>query len=204
MAQKENEGGSSLPNGLSVASFTDELRKWGVEAFSGRYNHPFLLLAEEPENPADCINPRTDEVTNHEIRTAAKRKVLHSLDTLVIGLAKSDRNAFDSKVTVGRAKNNDVIIRSPEISKLHAVFAQGDDGVWYVTDMGSANGTLVNSLPVGEKPVEVKSGDKIGFSKENNLVSGDPIKSGDRISFCRYMFEFMDAESFLGLLRKFV
>lgn len=81
-------------------------------------------------------------------------------------LEKSDRNTWRKRISVGRAKNNDVVIRERAISKLHAHFyapEQGADGL-YLCDIGSENGTEVNGerLPIDE-PRLVTTGAEIVF-----------------------------------------
>jgi two-component system response regulator GlrR len=53
---------------------------------------------------------------------------------------------------VGSAENCDLVVRSPEVSRLHAAFEVRDDGVW-VRDLGSRNGTWVNGVMVREARV---------------------------------------------------
>jgi len=80
-------------------------------------------------------------------------------------LAKTPRNPWQSKITVGRASNNDMILRHPSVSKLHAYFQHKEGAPLASTrlvDAGSANGTVVNghtALP--DEPVAVASGSLI-------------------------------------------
>jgi len=64
---------------------------------------------------------------------------------------------------LGRDSSADLVIQDPRISRRHALFGCGLDGVWIVKDLESSNGTLVN----GEK-VESKA-----------LSDGDTIRLGD-------------------------
>jgi FHA domain len=81
-------------------------------------------------------------------------------------LKKSDRNTWHTRISVGRAKNNDVVIRERAISKLHAHFYPPKEGIsdLRICDIGSENGTEVNGelLPVDE-PRVVTTGDEIAF-----------------------------------------
>lgn len=74
------------------------------------------------------------------------------------------------RISVGRAQNNDVVIRHHQVSKRHAYFeatggAPGEPGsVVRITDAGSFNGTRVNGMSVGpEESVEIRSGDWVSF-----------------------------------------
>jgi len=99
-------------------------------------------------------------------------------------VAKSDRNAWKNRISVGRATNNDIVLRHVSVSKLHAHFfvrATPRPGhppleELVLTDAGSANGTRVNGASVkeGEAGVVVKPGDSIGFGE----VHSDLLDAG--------------------------
>ncbi len=74
-------------------------------------------------------------------------------------IAKTPRNPWQSKITIGRASNNDVIIRHPSVSKLHAYFEHPDGVPTTVVDVGSVNGTVVNGLPaLPDAPMAITPG----------------------------------------------
>lgn len=68
----------------------------------------------------------------------------------------------DNRVSVGRSGDADVVIESPEVSRLHAVLFREGGRLW-LADMGSANGTAVNGTRVAAEPIEVGSGDMLSF-----------------------------------------
>jgi len=85
-------------------------------------------------------------------------------------IAKTDRNPWKGRISVGRAKNCDAIIRHPSISKLHAHFltppgANPNRDNQYdlrIIDAGSRNGTRHNGLEVSTAaPQVVRPGDRI-------------------------------------------
>lgn len=68
-----------------------------------------------------------------------------------------------SSVTVGRATSAatwDVLLQDPSVSRPHARFDRVD-GTWYIVDLGSSNGTKVNSQPVKDQPHALRDGDRI-------------------------------------------
>jgi hypothetical protein len=67
-------------------------------------------------------------------------------------------------VTIGRARRNDVRLHDPMVSRHHCCLAFLN-GIWTVTDLGSANETLVNEESVHER----------------SLVAGDRIMLGDTV-----------------------
>lgn len=85
-------------------------------------------------------------------------------------IEKTDRNPWKGRVSVGRAKNCDVIIRHPSISKLHAHLltpagvnpSKDNHYELQIIDAGSRNSTRHNGLEVStDKPQVVRPGDRI-------------------------------------------
>jgi hypothetical protein len=60
---------------------------------------------------------------------------------------------------VGRAMDNDVVLRDPSLSAHHAMLARRD-GAWWIEDLGSTNGSWVNGeAQAAGEPHIVRSGD---------------------------------------------
>lgn len=62
-------------------------------------------------------------------------------------------------VTIGRLESNDICIKEQHVSRQHAVISYRD-GVYLVTDLGSANGAWVNDKRLTE-PYPMVSGDEL-------------------------------------------
>jgi hypothetical protein len=78
---------------------------------------------------------------------------------------------FIERVSVGRATNNDIVIRDDSVSKVHAWFARGEEGNIYIADAGSRNKTMVNGVPIPlQSPEEVKAGDAIRFGAMESIL----------------------------------
>ncbi len=62
---------------------------------------------------------------------------------------------------LGRFPTSDIVIPDPYVSRRHArIFFR--DGKWYIEDIGSTNGTIVNDDDIrGKEPVEIKNGTEI-------------------------------------------
>ena len=75
-------------------------------------------------------------------------------------------NAFGIMVTIGRAKNNDIELMAPDVSKFHAYLMQGPDGSWALTDAGSTYGSEVRGKRLQPRTDRVV------------LASGDPVRLG--------------------------
>ena len=73
--------------------------------------------------------------------------------------AKGRAYALQEEQTVGRAAGCQITLDDTYVSQLHArVFAK--DGGWFVEDLGSTNGTYLNTKRVSG-PLAVKRGDRI-------------------------------------------
>jgi pSer/pThr/pTyr-binding forkhead associated (FHA) protein len=80
--------------------------------------------------------------------------------------AGNNHRAGDAALRVGRSPDNDMILRDPATSGHHARVERRGQQFWIV-DLGSTNGTLVNGEPVQEK--ELNHGDRITIGQ--NAVS---------------------------------
>ncbi len=93
-----------------------------------------------------------------------KRRILASPHFIVELQKREKTSTFAKRVSVGRARNQDVVLRQSSVSKSHAWFEAGENGVLMVADAGSKNGTRVRGeLLVARAPVQVEEGDLIEF-----------------------------------------
>lgn len=53
------------------------------------------------------------------------------------------------RLSIGREKNNNIVIRDANASRTHAEFVQ-EGGFWTLRDLGSTNGTLVNDQEISQ------------------------------------------------------
>jgi pSer/pThr/pTyr-binding forkhead associated (FHA) protein len=71
---------------------------------------------------------------------------------------------------VGRDKAAELVLRDPEVSRRHAHF-ESQQGVVYVNDLKSRNGTFLNGRRVAEA-IEIRSGDEIDVGTTRLVVTG--------------------------------
>lgn len=133
------------------------------EIFGAIFPHPFFVTrASEKEpgpewsfqtttlvRPQAVLSPLLNEAAPHDPRLsedAARYRVFP--------LVKAPNAPWPERISIGRARNNDVVLRDNSISKLHAIFMTGPTPLTLV-DAGSRNGTRVNDrkLANGEKVV---------------------------------------------------
>ncbi len=81
------------------------------------------------------------------------------------GPALGARIALDgAQLMIGRGPENDIVLEGDSVSRRHARIEQRA-GAWWITDVGSTNGTYVNHEAVRQHP----------------LANGDLVKVGDTI-----------------------
>ncbi len=77
---------------------------------------------------------------------------------------RPDASTAAHLLTIGRISDNDLVIPDMSISKRHAIIEIMQDGYW-IRDCDSTNGTLVNDIPVGHKPVLLQDGDTLTLAR---------------------------------------
>ncbi len=147
---------------LPLVELAREAKGLDQATFLGRYKDAALILsvtvpAEELDATVGRVEtpnegtPTTTVVASHSRFLSAPLPALTSLvggsgeddGTYVFFLRKSERNPFSTMITLGRARNNDIIVELPMISKLHTYFTHRPEG-HRVYDQGSTNGTIVD------------------------------------------------------------
>jgi pSer/pThr/pTyr-binding forkhead associated (FHA) protein len=69
------------------------------------------------------------------------------------------------RISVGRAHNNDIVLRHSSVSKFHAWLECDEGRVFYVGDAKSKNGTKVNGEAVAGELHRLAAGDEIRFGQ---------------------------------------
>jgi Mg-chelatase subunit ChlD len=80
------------------------------------------------------------------------------------GQSIGSRFAVGSYTRIGRAADNEVVLADPQASRYHAVISASASG-YVITDQGSANGTLVNGVPI-QQPCPLRHGDVVSIGSE--------------------------------------
>lgn len=105
------------------------------------------------------------------------QRLMQRLDDLsrrccyVAPLRKRGEAAFLDSISVGRARNHDIVLRHASVSKYHANIEVDGDGL-FVKDAGSRNHTFVNHERI-EGRVRVAPGDVLRFGWVEALVATD-------------------------------
>lgn len=82
----------------------------------------------------------------------------------------SETIILDSVNTIGRDRENTIIINDGYISKRHAIIMQKEDG-FYLEDLNSSNGTFLNDKKI-EDSVKLLEGDVISFGELSYKYNG--------------------------------
>jgi len=92
------------------------------------------------------------------------------------GLELRTELSGEGRAGVGRSRDNQMVIDDGTVSNFHAAFTVGSNGVLWLTDLGSSNGTYVNGVRLnsGEK-VSVRSGDRLRVGNVELTLSVDGL-----------------------------
>ena len=73
--------------------------------------------------------------------------------------------SFTERISIGRAMNNDVVLRHESISKFHAWIESDESGRLFASDAGSRNGTFIDGARLTSKvSVHVPFGAELRFA----------------------------------------
>jgi hypothetical protein len=171
---------------------SEQAKKTTFRSFSEQFAGIYLLV-RIPDSHALGFTTRVGAPSCTDLIKAARSGGrAKNKGSFLLRVEKSDRNTWKKRISVGRAKNNDLVLRHDSVSKLHAHFfvqATVKDGVvheeLFLCDVGSANGTLINGRIVEEG--------------EDRAVTAS---AGDRLLFGEVECELLDASALYAKLRR--
>jgi FHA domain len=98
------------------------------------------------------------------MKPAELRRQLEEAPYFASLLRKRNFSSADERISVGRSRQRDVVLCDPSVSNLHAWINCDDDGVHYIMDNESTNGTRLNGRRLSKRmPTDVSAGDHIEF-----------------------------------------
>jgi hypothetical protein len=86
----------------------------------------------------------------------------------VSGVPDGKTIELGDRLRLGRATDNDLVLRLSGVSRYHAVISRQADG-YTIADQNSANGTTVNGQRI-DRPTRLQPGDKIAIANEAQFV----------------------------------
>jgi hypothetical protein len=130
-------------------------------------------LQEWLERIVVCTPPSTEDLASQP--TGGQTTSLGAVQTLVLNapptalmlalVQDKERQLFTlaAEATIGRQEGNTIVISEPGVSRTHARVRRDPRGLWFVEDLGTANGTFVNGRRI-EKATPIAPGDVIRVS----------------------------------------
>ena len=131
----------------------------GDEAVPRRAIQVTAAIADRPELSRD----QQDAIQRTEVyRVIRETSGVPPLRVRFTGGAQRGQELLIRKpvTTVGRALDNDIVLKSGDVSRHHARFEYADQ-VMRLTDLGSTNGTRINGKPIQTQTV--RPGDEVTF-----------------------------------------
>jgi len=138
-----------------------------------------FLLWEPPSEGAEDGGFFTGVVSIDVLKArhdASADRPAASPEVFLAKVSKRAENSWLTWITVGRAGNNDIVIKHPSVSKLHARIDTSapisadhelaDRSGFWITDTGSKNGTSVNGTKLDKgAPRAIRPGDRLSFGE---------------------------------------
>ncbi len=111
-----------------------------------------------------CGDDLSNRRASRDVYLVNGRPVLASLSMQSGPMAGRTYRFHQDVSTVGRTNGNDLVISGRSVSRRHARL-WFDNGHWFIEDVGSSNGTLVNNVRIYQA-VTLNDGDVINFGDE--------------------------------------
>jgi hypothetical protein len=123
---------------------------------------PYRTECTHEETPSKKLPAAAPD--NRESRMSVLTSILQNTRGFALSLRKRvSGSPYPDRISVGRARNQDIVLRHASVSKFHAWF-EGGAGVVYVADAGSTNGTTVNGKALAPRAkTAVGPGDTVRF-----------------------------------------
>ncbi|MDQ3266624.1 MAG: FHA domain-containing protein [Myxococcota bacterium] len=143
--------------GFDLLAFTSRLITDEASAIAS-LTSPLLICELPPGADEDLL---FGTLVPQDDRQLPGRTVAHA-----VRKGSSDQNAFAFGITVGRTRNNDIVVEDNSVSRFHAYFVSDlRTGTWTLVDAESSNGTLLEEValqPRTPTPVPDRSRVKFG------------------------------------------
>ncbi len=169
------QDGGSGPSGaaLPLEAFVADAQAFDAEGFAAKHGSGFLLVTASNSCGGESTSTRLF------LEGVDEEPGAHTADLAVVvyRLRPKDGPAGGHLVTIGRDSRHDAVVPDPSVSRLHCIAKRAADGTWCLQDMGSSNGTMINSRSVPARG----AGDAA------------PVKPGDTVRFGQVQFTFTDA-----------
>lgn len=147
-----------------------------IEITSDYFTEGVKLLASfekfDKEEREAAVNVTLPDLKVKELLSEPETKAVSEKEIFIVGFSVNGKNKeielkFDlgERKSVGRTKENDLMIEDTSISKVHAAFVFNSQSQLVLADTGSTNGTFIN-------------GQRIAYGRAFPVNDGDALKFG--------------------------
>ena len=167
-----------------------EVRETARDVFIARHSQPFLLVFDSeadagmPSDPPVSLDAGSSipPFTFRTFTGCTSEPTAGTELREVIPVTKRQSNPYPERISVGRARNCDIVLRNRSVSKLHAHFRHTGGDKLELVDLGSYNGTWLNGAQL---PAH----------------AGELVRSGDELQFGMVSAQLVDADTLYDMLR---
>jgi hypothetical protein len=163
---------------VGTENIAEIARNLSRDQFARRFPGCFFVVTD----PGEEEQPISFETVEAGAAQRALQEALSHLE--VYAIEKAANNPYKDRISIGRARNCDVVLRYSSVSKLHAHFRPTPDAGLELVDLDSQNGTRVNGHAL-------------------SVNQPHPVKAGDIVQIGRVMGRLTDAISLWDLLRAY-
>lgn len=152
---------------------------WPRPKFVSAHPFPFLVGAVSLNVP--LVPRKTQRFSSYDTSGAARRDIATGDRRPIVLPVRKTQEVFPTMITVGRTRNNDIVVSDVLVSKFHAFFRAVGDG-WELADAGSQNGTRVAGVALVPRGAgqRVALGDHVRFA-DTELTLLDAGESWDTV-----------------------
>ena len=130
-------------------------------------------MAELPAAARSTPPPAIEDDIHREMVQVSR--LLHEPRFLVLMGRTVGSDGMLGRLTVGRNRNHDIVLRDGSVSKLHAAIRIERDGHMTLRDMDSKNGTFINGEAINSDWWDAYPGDTISFGTIQAQVCSPPV-----------------------------
>ena len=128
------------------------------------------ICHSKPDNPTNFYPHIPDYIEKAVLKAIEKKDVnrFHSCEEFKNALLRNNVVKMNSKGEtwkIGRASDNNIILKHSKSSRYHAQIIQQDDNHYKLIDLKSRNGTFIGNVKIGA-PSRIKRGQLIKFGSE--------------------------------------
>jgi hypothetical protein len=162
------EGSSELAEGLAAAACKND------DARAVRPAPPMINYNTEILNHGAVERPHRQAARQTRFDGSALAQLLAECAHFIVPLRKRSgaEMLYADRISVGRARNKDIVLRHASVSKFHGWFQVDESGEFYFVDAGSKNKTCLNGRALTQRELAyIESGDRMKLGSVDAIVS---------------------------------